>query len=93
LTPPAQPFRPQEVIATLKPGSFSVQRFKGLGEMMPEQLWETTMNPATRNLTRLTVDDLVGAGETFAMLMGDDVAARKELIREHGAEIAERLVV
>ncbi|CAA7033965.1 unnamed protein product [Microthlaspi erraticum] len=61
--------------------SYSIQRFKGLGEMMPEQLWETTMNPETRILKRLVVDDIAEASMTFSSLMGTQVDIRKELIK------------
>ena len=64
----------------------SVTRFKGLGEMNPEQLWETTMNPKTRLLKKITIDDAVEADRTFSMLMGDDVQSRKEFIFENAHE-------
>ena len=64
----------------------SVTRFKGLGEMNPEQLWETTMNPKTRFLKKVTIDDAVEADATFSMLMGDDVQSRKEFIFENAHE-------
>ncbi|BDA44158.1 DNA gyrase subunit B, chloroplastic/mitochondrial [Coccomyxa sp. Obi] len=72
----------------LSQGSYNVQRFKGLGEMMPEQLWQTTLNPATRTLKRLTVDDAAAASHLFAMLMGDKVEPRRALIQAHGASLA-----
>lgn len=68
----------------LKPGAFTIQRFKGLGEMMPQQLWDTTMDPAKRTLRRLTLDDAAEASHMFALLMGDKVAPRRELIERHG---------
>lgn len=70
-------------------GGADVQRFKGLGEMNPEQLWETTMNPKTRMLKRVTIEDAAIADETFSKLMGDDVDARKMFIAEraHEAEV------
>jgi len=73
-------------ISRMDSKSYSIQRFKGLGEMMPEQLWNTTMNPETRMLKRLTVEDAAEASHMFTLLMGDKVGPRRELIEAHGKE-------
>ncbi len=67
-------------------GNINVQRFKGLGEMNPEQLWETTMNPKTRLLNKVLIEDAVKADETFSKLMGTEVEYRKQFIAERAAE-------
>jgi len=68
--------------------SYTVQRFKGLGEMMPQQLWETTMNPATRKLKQITIEDAAEADRIFTILMGDRVGPRREFIETYGPKLA-----
>ncbi len=66
-----------------KDDSVTIQRYKGLGEMNAEQLWETTMNPLTRTLKQVTIDNLTNADGVFSMLMGDEVPPRREFIESH----------
>lgn len=69
-----------------KLGTANVTRFKGLGEMSSTQLWETTMNPHSRKIKKIFIEDAIEADQTFSMLMGDDVQARKDFISENAKE-------
>ncbi|MEM4235937.1 MAG: toprim domain-containing protein, partial [Candidatus Anstonellaceae archaeon] len=78
----------EETLAQLSnPKNYHSQRYKGLGEMNPQQLWQTTMDPKNRNLIQVTIEDAKKANEIFEILLGEDVEPRKQYISAHAKNV------